>query len=248
MKNQNFFPQHSGISLSTVTLIFVICLALSQPSNSPSTSPSCQILIPSFTQTSPLLCRASPRVHWLTYTEQQEVLHKDNKVWFYSCFTSIHSLCFPFPLVQHVILNIFIPFSIFLFLLPFTALNFSIFFLPIPQFPLQTPLRKLNTQEISLSPPSPISSPFLLFQSLSVILSFLPLTFLTIPRDMFPQLFTDLFTCMLFGFGSFPHRSPHIFHISHHLPVFAHVPCIWDNLLYCTPPAMGTLQPVTTCS
>lgn len=97
VKNQILFPQHSGISLSTATSIFLFSLTLSQPSNSPSTSPSCQILTLSLTQTGPLLCRASPWVHWLTRTEQQDVVWKDRKVWFYLLFTSIHSLCSPIP-------------------------------------------------------------------------------------------------------------------------------------------------------
>lgn len=97
VRNQNLFPQHSGISVLTVTLIFLSSLALSQPSNSPSTSPSCQILIPSLMQSGPLLCRASPWVHWLTHTESKMLRVGTVKVWFYLLFTSIHSLCFPIP-------------------------------------------------------------------------------------------------------------------------------------------------------
>lgn len=164
------------------------------------------------------------------------------------------STCFLLPFTAYVFpshnfnmlfLTFFTSFSIFLFLLPFTALNFSIFFLPIPQFPLPTPPTK-NKHPVKLSFFFPISSCFVVFQSFSLVLFFLPLTSLTTPRDMFPQPFTDLFTYIFIAFGCWPHRSPHIFHISHQLPVLAHVPCSGGTFLHSTPPAMGTqhLQPI----
>lgn len=59
---------------------------------------------------------------------------------------------------------------------------------------------------------------------------------------MFPQPPTDLFTSMFLAFGYSPHRSPHVFPTSYHLPALAHVSCSQDKFLYSTPPAMGTLR------
>lgn len=78
------------------------------------------------------------------------------------------STCFLLPFTAYVfpsrnfntsLLAFFTSFSIFLFLLPFTALIFSIFFLPIPQFLLPTSPKK-SEHPVKFSSFFPPSLPF----------------------------------------------------------------------------------------
>lgn len=133
-----------------------------------------------------------------------------------TCFLLPFTACVFLSNLNMLFLTFFTCSSIFPSLLIFTDLNVSISFLPVPQFPLPTSPKK-NEHMVKYCFSHCFSFPSL--PDLSLILSHLPLTFLMRPEDVFPQLFMDLFTYIFIAFGYCPYRSPHIFHISHQLPV-----------------------------
>lgn len=215
VKNHHFFPQHPGISLRTGTWICLFCCTFSAIQSS-----TCLTFLPGSAPSSQAaLCSAEHTPGFIGLPGQQDVVDNNNKVWLYMLFISIHCWFFPSHNFKMLLLTFLTSFNIFLFILLFTAHHFSSFFPPIPQISLPASSKKneLPVKFFFFS----VSSPFLLFQPCSLILSFLPLIFLTTPRDVFPQLFADLFAYTLTAFGWCPHSSRHV---SYQLPDLTHAP------------------------